>query len=286
MTKAQIIDAVVRNARDEIGTREIGSSNRGKQVDEYQRADLLPGLGYPWCASFFGWDLLDVLGQTLCDRVWYRSASCDQILYWGRRQAIVSSTPSKGCAGLVMASKNDATHIFMVDEVDGNYVKTIEGNTNDNGSRNGNGVYALNRKISGRLLWLNWSKLIPEGATLPGHKAPPPQAPIIKNPFEGCPTSDLFMGGEVKAQLPKLENQHWFLAKRWAKWMNTTIAWQGSTQSVLIDGREVPAQPLLIDGDAWLPIAKLAAHNGLLAAFDANAHTVTIGRPSVAAVDK
>ncbi len=42
----------IQTALAEVGVREIGNTNRGRRVDEYQKADLLPGVGYPWCASF------------------------------------------------------------------------------------------------------------------------------------------------------------------------------------------------------------------------------------------
>ncbi len=77
----------------------------------------------------------------------------------------------------------------------------------------------------------------------------------------------------------------WVAAWKWAQWMHVSLSWQTSTQSVIIGGREVAAQPLLVEGRAWLPVAKLAAHMGLVSTFDYNSHSVTISKP-VAVVGK
>jgi len=41
------------------------------------------------------------------------------------------------CGGIYFPSKKRIAHIFLVESVDGKYVNTIEGNTNDEGSREG-----------------------------------------------------------------------------------------------------------------------------------------------------
>jgi hypothetical protein len=270
---ANIVQAVIQNALGEVGVREIGNTNRGRRVDEYQRADLLPGLGYPWCASFQAWNLLTVLGKTLCDQVWYRSASCDEILNWARRKKIIGSTPAVGACGLVMASKYDATHIFLVTDIAAQGVKTVEGNTNTGGSRNGNGVYARFRKNSSRYLYVNWAALLPQGATAKGAEVSPVAVPA---PLEGAQMWPLLLGGKQIATVPLIEGRAWLPAWKWAHWIGgawqekngvPALGWNREAQSVVITGREVAAQPKIIEGRAWLPVTKLAAHNGLKA-FD------------------
>ena len=278
-TQLQIVQRTLEIGRAEVGVKEIGNSNRGTRVDEYQRADLLPGVGYSWCASFEAWRMLMALGRELCDAVWLRSASCDELLQWGRREKIVSDAPAPGSMGLVMASKNDATHVFHADEVLPDAVISIEGNTNTDGSRNGNGVYRRRRVLSSRYLWLHWWKRLPLGAALPGHVAAPAPVVLPPSPFAHCPSLKLLLGGKVAmSDAPILHGRTWVPAWKWAEWMNASLAWDMMTQSVLIDGREVSAQPLLIEGRAWLPVMKLAAHNGLKATFDGANHRVEVTR--------
>ena len=278
MTTAQIVEATLQTARGEVGVREIGSSNRGREVDEYQRADLLPGLGYAWCSSFQAWDMLTTLGRDLCDIVWLRSASCDQVLSWGRRLNIVSSVPVVGAKGLVMASKNDATHIFKVEKLLQGAVQSIEGNTNDGGSSEGNGVYRRRRVLSGRYLYLHWMRLLPKGAALPGRAVSPPPLVLPKSPFEGAQMFDLHAGGRVVDRVPSLDGRTWLPAWKWAQWMKAELSWNNAAQSVLLDGREVSSQPILFEGRAWLPVVKLASHSGLRATFDVAAQSVEVTR--------
>ena len=54
----------------QIGISEIGTSNRGPVVDEYQRADALPGEGYPWCMSLQQWCWN--AGMVSCSRRWFQ----------------------------------------------------------------------------------------------------------------------------------------------------------------------------------------------------------------------
>ena len=46
VTKDQLVKKLVEIAASQHGVREVGSSNRGKMVDKYQRADTLSGIGY------------------------------------------------------------------------------------------------------------------------------------------------------------------------------------------------------------------------------------------------
>lgn len=289
MTKAQkavFIRAVLDTARGEIGVREIGKTNRGRRVDEYQRADTLPGVGYPWCASYSGWTMLTTLGRELCDTVWLRSASCDQILYWGRRKGIVSPTPTLGAFGLVMASRNDATHIFQNEAILENAVQTIEGNTNAGGSREGIGVFRRRRVLTpGRYLFLDWTKLLPDGATLPGQKTAPQSVKIPDSPFDGAPLRELYLGGQLAASVPVIDGKSWLPAWRWAKWMNDAeLGWNPATQTVTIAGRDVGAQPILHESRAWLPVLKLAEFSGLKAVYNPAISRIEISRAAAVGV--
>lgn len=264
-----IISRVVETAQDEIGVRENyvngHFSNRGRRVDQYQDADTLPGFGYAWCVSFLAWIFLTTLGRELCDQVWLRSASCDAILAWARKKGIVSDTPTPGCAGLVLASRHDATHGFLVKNVLSNAVTTIEGNTNTGGAREGNGVYARKRLFSTRYAYLEWKKLFPVSVTLPSSPIVVPARPPSQSPFPQAPTLQLYFGEKriEQALAPVVDGRAWLPAYKWAAWMHAELGWIAESQTVAIAGREVPAQPVLLDGRAWLPARALAQFSGL-----------------------
>lgn len=253
----------------ENGVREIGHTNRGKRVDEYQKADLLPGLGYAWCCSFLDWGFLTALGQALADKVWYRTASCDELLDFARRRGILSTEPIAGAAALCMASRNDATHILGVRSLERNGFNSVEGNTNNDGSREGNGVYFRFRAYSSRYLYVHWEKLLPAGAVAKGEAVPDHPIPA---PFEGAQWWPLLLGEKEVTKVPLVAGHARLEAWRWAKWIGgawekangrPALAWNNEAQTVMITGREVPDQPMLVDGRAWLKVSKMTAHNGL-----------------------
>jgi hypothetical protein len=137
---------LVRLAHGEVGVRESPkNSNRGKRVQEYQAADWLDGTGYPWCASFICW---------LCREAGVenrpRTAGAWDFERWARK----SSTP----ANLLKPARNQIkagdiivftfSHIGLaVEDQEGDTVRTIEGNTDESGSREGGGVYAKVRSL-------------------------------------------------------------------------------------------------------------------------------------------
>jgi hypothetical protein len=114
-------------------------SNRGPEIDEMNKAVGLPeeflktGKAY-WCCSW------------LC-RVWREAgaevpgskgtASCDELMKWGKKRGTFSKTPSLGAAVLYGPNENDANHIGVVIMLDP-VLCSCEGNTSTGGfDRNG-----------------------------------------------------------------------------------------------------------------------------------------------------
>lgn len=268
MKREQIIAKVIATAAKEVGVREIGNTNTGKRVEEYQAATPLGGTGWPWCAAFDSWVLLTALGEGLCDKVWKRSADCDEIRLWARRAGILSSTPTLGAAGLVMASKNDATHIFLTTKILANGINTVEGNTNDGGSRNGNGVYARTRKLTGSYLFVDWPRLLPAEVNLPDGDykiETPTEAP---NPMAGVQLWELYLSGTLVSKVALFEGRAYLPAWKWAHWFNQKLGWDAKTQTATLNGQVVPSQVRLIADEggvrrAWVSVTALAAVTGL-----------------------
>jgi hypothetical protein len=148
-----ILGKVIQVAVGEIGTMEnpLGS-NRGPRVDQYLKAvGLDPSSGsFPWCAAFVYFcfqqaaSALSIPNPAIRDAavldVWNRAGS------QGVRRianAEASSTPSLVQPGCVFAIKTGSAegHMGLVEKVAGVALTTIEGNTNNNGSREGIGVF-------------------------------------------------------------------------------------------------------------------------------------------------
>lgn len=280
MNREQIITKVIATAAKEVGVREIGNSNTGKRVEEFQAATPLGGTGWPWCAAYVSWVILTALGESLCDKVWKRSASCDEILYWGRRLGILASKPTLASAGLVMASKNDATHIFLVSKVLANSVNSIEGNTNSGGSRNGNGVYARSRKLNGNYLFVDWPRLLPASANLPDGDYGIETPAEATDPMAGVQLWDLLLSGTVVSKVALFDGRAFLPAWKWAHWFGQTLGWDSKAQTVTLNGKVVPSQARLFADNkgvrrAWVRVDALAATTGLQVASMAGRVMVT-----------
>lgn len=138
-----MIDAMIRIARAEVGVREEGGNNRGPRVQQYQNgASWLPGTGWAWCAAFVCW-VFDRLAEKFtlpfstpegAGAFWFED--------WARQQELtVLSGRAKVRRGDLVIYSFSHIGIASSDEgADGRF-KCIEGNTNDGGSREGDGVY-------------------------------------------------------------------------------------------------------------------------------------------------
>lgn len=133
----------------EEGVREIPrDSNRGKRVEEFQRATWLDGTGWPWCAAFICWGLLQIqLRRGTLPFSRPRTAGAWDFERWARQEDLDLRKPAKDIKrGDIVCFTFSHIGVAIEDERNG-YVKTIEGNTNAGGSREGGGVYVQNRKV-------------------------------------------------------------------------------------------------------------------------------------------
>jgi hypothetical protein len=123
----------------QIGVREQGN-NRGPEVQSYQRVTGFDQ-PVPWCASFVAWVF------KLCQVNTVQSAWSPA---WFASNKVIDpdlTKPQPGDVfGIYFNSKGRIAHIGFVDEwPEGRYFITVEGNTNDAGSREGDGVYRKRR---------------------------------------------------------------------------------------------------------------------------------------------
>ena len=138
-----------------------GHPNTGPMVEAYQSATWLKPGPWPWCAAFIAWclkewlrspDVQSAFGLSSIAQVeqWrFRSAKAFDFENWGTAHKMdVLPEGALAKAGDIITF--DFSHIGIVraDEVQGQPIATVEGNTNGAGSRDGDGVYLKTRADS------------------------------------------------------------------------------------------------------------------------------------------
>lgn len=138
----RVANRVVRVARGEVGTHEGRSGGHWNNHQKYSPA--VPGLEWSqnqaWCATFVSW----VAMTAGVAELYPRTASCDVAAAWFRSKGQWSEYPAVG-AQVFFGSYSDFVHTGLVVAYDDTYITTVEGNTNTNGSREGDGVYLKRR---------------------------------------------------------------------------------------------------------------------------------------------
>lgn len=144
MTQLTTAQRVIARAAAEVGYHEGRSGGHWDNIEKY--AATVPQLawanGQPWCdvfvaAMFKAAGVLDLIPV---------SASCDASRTAWRNLGRWSEYPALG-AQVIFGTPSNAEHTGIVEWFDAYTVRTIEGNTNGNGSAEGDGVY---RKVHHR----------------------------------------------------------------------------------------------------------------------------------------
>lgn len=121
---------------------EVGGANKGPWVRLYMNGS--EGADYPWCAGFVTYVVRDAARAHGITSPVGRTFSCDVLaMEASNRQCLVRrtspATAPPGSIFLVSHSRNrrDWIHTGIITGGDGTVFNTIEGNTNDQGSREG-----------------------------------------------------------------------------------------------------------------------------------------------------
>ncbi len=126
----------------QIGVRQIGH-NTGPQVEAYLATTGL-GPGYAWCAAFVAWVLTenDVPNpKSAWSPSWFPRRNV--IYELGGRY---NTTPLSGDVfGIYFNNLGRIAHVGFIHRYSDKISVTVEGNTNDTGSRTGDGVYLKRR---------------------------------------------------------------------------------------------------------------------------------------------
>jgi hypothetical protein len=257
----------------QVGVQEE-KGNHGPKVDMYHRAAHLknpqpPRVGEPWCMSLMAYGAQETAKELGVDVPIIRTAGCDVMLIWARRNGILFasnseradqydaqiSLPEPGDIMLVMAHKYDATHTGGVESVVRAGVGTIEGNTNNDGGREGTHVLrnplGKPRPVDGRYTWVRWANLLPAekevavveyGLLVNGR-------PVIAH---GKPVL-----------MPMQGNVRLAPARALGEALGVKVGWDKEIHSVIYNGQPVGGQATSINGESWLPVRVLAAAAGV-----------------------
>lgn len=147
---------VVEQARKSLGIREATGRNDGPLVDEILASVNLEGTKAPWCAAFIVWVGDKAFGASLFNP-YPRSAWSPVFVAkptWDRQRR---GTPLKPADvfGIWFNSMGRVAHVGLVEKNEGDWLVTIEGNTNGGGSRDGDGVYRR-RRMAVNVLGKDW----------------------------------------------------------------------------------------------------------------------------------
>jgi peptidoglycan hydrolase-like protein with peptidoglycan-binding domain len=149
--KSPLLAGALEFAAGEIGVREepLGS-NKGKRVVEYQASVGIPGGGEPWCAAFVYFCFQQAAAKLGVKNPVIKTASVLDHWNTARDQGIkrvlhddAVQNPALVKPGMIfiISTGNGTGHTGLVESISGTKLVTIEGNTNDDGSREGIGVF-------------------------------------------------------------------------------------------------------------------------------------------------
>lgn len=140
-------------AISQVNVHESGGNNRGREVDEYVRTvGLDPTNGYPWCASFMYWCFKRAAQLLGIANPFPKTSKAVNI--WNLADRVCrDSNPSVGAIYILdhgpnwqtqltdnRLTDNGHTGVARLVDAQGQLLTEISGNTNAEGSREGNAV--------------------------------------------------------------------------------------------------------------------------------------------------
>lgn len=158
MTFAEQLIAI---AAAEVGTEEVNGTNCGPRVNQYKAATWLPAdKSWPWCAAFICWCVREAMRAAgIKETATFkrpRTAGALDLENWSLAQDDTTTT-LRGVSWRNIKPGDIVTFKFSTGghcgiaisacDANGNF-KTIEGNTDSAGSREGGGVFRKIRNVS------------------------------------------------------------------------------------------------------------------------------------------
>ncbi|QEL04331.1 CHAP domain-containing protein [Olivibacter sp. LS-1] len=128
----------------QVGVREEGNNN-GQAVRQYLKSIGLGG-GYAWCMALVYWAFGQASEDLGVENPLVKTGGV--LRQWNEvNPKFKHSTPKVGDIFIMDFGKGTG-HTGMVTGVKGASINTVEGNTNTDGSRNGDGVYERTRLLT------------------------------------------------------------------------------------------------------------------------------------------
>ncbi|MFJ4474826.1 peptidoglycan-binding protein [Streptomyces xanthochromogenes] len=159
-----IAQDVIRIAKAEEGYQESWSNGHWTNHEKY--AAQVPGLAWvsedeePWCAVFTSW----VAMQAGAASLYPRTASCAEGVAWFRARGRFSEFPVIG--GQIFFGPGGGMHTGLVISYTDSTVTTVSGNTNTDGSAEGDGVYVKTYQRKSSYVYGYGIPAFPEGVVL------------------------------------------------------------------------------------------------------------------------
>ncbi len=288
MNKDSAILEVLAQAAQDKGVTEIPrGSNRGARVEAMLATTGLGG-GYPWCAAAVATWGIEALGKA-----WPvpHTADCDAMLSWARRKGVLKRSDAQpGDIFLVLNphNSNDAIHTgIVVQELANGQVLTWEGNTNDDGSREGYKV-CQRRRTTSNLVYVRWADEIME----PLETSPEPRLPetpayrVWVSPYGLFPRVQM-RSGRTCAPVRQLVAA---ILGTSLEMTSETVQWIDGQQMATVRGTVLPGTYVQTDAFgrsvAWAPVREIGEALGCVVSAGQIMETpplltVTIGPPVV-----
>jgi hypothetical protein len=145
--KPSLSAKVIEVAKGEIGKQEIPKgSNWGPEVKKYLNA---VGINEPasWCMAFVYWCTATAAKALSINNPLYKTGGVMNQWYNAHPNNKILEHPQAGDI-FIMEFKGGLGHTGIVESVDADHIYTIEGNSNNNGSRDGEEVVRNKRLIT------------------------------------------------------------------------------------------------------------------------------------------
>lgn len=141
---ASTIGYVTELYRSQIGVREHSGKNDGLEVEIYLASCGLKK-GNAWCAAFVTWTFREC-GIKAVVSAWSPNWFPSKNTIYTRGNSNNKIPQPADVFGIYFPEKKRIAHVGFIDNwPDGAYAITVEGNTNEAGSREGDGVYRKRR---------------------------------------------------------------------------------------------------------------------------------------------
>ena len=150
------LQTLIQTAEAEVGVEEVNGSNCGPRVNEYKAATWLPAdKAWPWCAAFICWIVQEAMRKaSIHETAGFkrpRTAGAWDFENWSLAQDSTTWTrrPHRGDiepGDIVIFRFSHIGLAVSAPDKNGN-VRTIEGNTDTAGSREGGGVFRKVRRL-------------------------------------------------------------------------------------------------------------------------------------------